>query len=77
VHKISPSAKDTGPDVEISDNAWSNRNTLAKALRKARVLDPGARVRSFRVEGDKVVVFPSIPGMTTYWHSVILTCEKK
>lgn len=77
VHKISPSAKDVGPDVRISPNAWSNKNTLAKELRKKGVLDSGARIRTFRVEGDKVVVFPTMPGSTTYWHSVILTCEKE
>lgn len=75
VHKISPRDSDTHPDVEINANAFSNRNTLAKALRKTGVLDAGARVRNFRVEGDKVVVFPTMPGLTTYWHSVILTCR--
>lgn len=32
----------------------------------------GARIRHFRVEGEKVVVFPSVPEMTTYWHAIIL-----
>lgn len=77
VHKISPRDSDTGPDVAISDNAFSNRNTLAKALRKNGVLTSGARIRQMRVEGDKVVVFPTVPGLTTYWHSVILTCRGK
>lgn len=75
VHKISPSAKDVHPDVEINADAFSNSKTLAKALRKAGVLGTGARIRNFRVEGDKVVVFPTMPGLTTYWHSVILTCK--
>jgi hypothetical protein len=75
VHKISPSAKDVGPDVEIPQNAFSNRNTLAKALRNAGVLTSGIRLRSFRVEGDKVVAFPM--GRFNTWHSVILTCERK
>jgi len=74
VHKISPSAKDVHPDVTLPSGAFSNRNTLAKALRRAGVLTSGARIRSFRVEGDKVIAFPTVPGMTTYWHSVILTC---
>lgn len=75
VHKVSSSSKDVGPTVELSDNAFSNRNTLAAALRKKHVLMAGARVRDFRVEANRVVVFPSMPGMTTYWHSVILTHE--
>jgi hypothetical protein len=73
VHKISPSAKDT-MDVRISPTAFSNKNTLAKALRKAGVLTSGVRLRSFRVEGDKVVAFPT--GRFNVWHSVIMTCER-
>lgn len=73
VHKISPSSKDTGPDVVIPDGAFSNKNTLARALRNVKVLGAGARIRTFRVEGNQVIVFPMMPGLTTYWHSVILT----
>lgn len=72
-HKISPSPKDVGPDVRISDNAFSNDRTLAKALREAGVLERGASIRSSRSEGDKVIIFPSLPGSTTYWHSITLT----
>jgi hypothetical protein len=61
-----------GP-VSIPDGAFSNRNTLGAALRKSGVMMRGARVNHFRVEGDKVIVFPSVPGLTTYWHSIILT----
>lgn len=69
VHKIAPRASDVMGPVEINDNAFSNRNTLAAALRKARVLSSGDRLKSFRVEGDKVIAFP----MASIWHSVILT----
>jgi len=75
VHKISPRPTDTMGPVEIPDNAFSNRNTLGAALRKAGVLMRGASIRSFRVEGIKIVAFPSAPGLTTYWHSIIITPE--
>jgi hypothetical protein len=73
VHKIAPRAEDVMGPVCINDNAFSNRNTLGAALRRAKVMTGGARVRDFRVEGEKTVVFPSLPGFTTYWHSIILT----
>lgn len=73
VHKISPSAKDVHPDVTLPSGAFSNRNTLAKALRRAGVLTSGVRVGNFRVEGDKVIAFPM--GRFNIWHSVILTCD--
>lgn len=75
VHKVATSSHNPGGEVDISDNAFSNRNTLAKALRDNSVLVPGTRVREFRVEGDRVVVFPTLPGLSTYWHSVILTAK--
>lgn len=73
VHKISPRDTDVKGPVKIPNGAFSDSKNLAAALRKAGVLDTGARIRSFRSEGDKVVVFPSMPGLTTYWHSIILT----
>jgi hypothetical protein len=73
VHKISPSNQDVKGPITIPGGAFSNSKMLGAALRRAGVLAPGAQVRSFRVEGDKVVVFPSLPGSTTYWHSIILT----
>ena len=75
VHKILPSDKDVMGPVHISGGAFSNRKTLGAALRKAKVMMTGASVRSFRAEGNRVVVFPSAPGLTTYWHSIILTHE--
>jgi hypothetical protein len=76
VHKISPSEKDVMGPVHIPGGAFADRKTLGAALRKVKVLDAGASVRSFRTEGNKVVVFPSMPGLTTYWHAIVLTHER-
>lgn len=73
IHKIAPSDKDVGGPFEIPDGAFADTKALGKALRKIGVLTPGARVRNFRVEADRVVIFPTVPGMTTYWHAVVLT----
>lgn len=73
VHKVAPSDKDTGPDAFIPDNAMADRKTLGKALRAAGVMLAGASVVTFRVEGDRVLVFPRCPGLTTYWHCIVLT----
>ena len=72
VHKIAPSDKDTGPSVELADGAFAGSRELGKALRTAGVLMPGARVATFRSEADRVLVFPIKPGLTTYWHCVVL-----
>jgi hypothetical protein len=76
VHKISPRDTDTRPDVELADGAFADRKALGAALRKAGVLSAGCRVTEFRVEGDRVIVFPKTPGFTTDWHSVILTHQE-
>jgi hypothetical protein len=73
VHAIANSSNDVGKEFEIHAGAFSDSKALGKALRDAGVLASGARVREFRVEGDKVIVFPAIGGSTTYWHSVILS----
>lgn len=74
VHKISPRDTDVMPaPVVIPDSAFSDRKTLGKALREAKVMLSGCSVTGFRVEGNKIVVFPCCPGLTTYWHSIILT----
>lgn len=73
VHKVSASSRDVHDrDIELPDEALSDRTALAKALRAERVLLSGARVREFRRAGGKVSVFPTLPGFTTYWHAVIL-----
>lgn len=71
VHKISPSDKDVKGPVHIPGGAFSNKNTLGAALRKAGVMGSGEPVKSFRVEGDKVVVFPG--GRPQIWHAIVLT----
>ena len=74
VHKIAPSDKDTGPRVELDAQALTDRKTLGAALRKAKVLIKGGVVQQWRIEqGGRIVAFPSAPGMTTYWHSIILS----
>jgi hypothetical protein len=72
VHKISPRATDTGKDVTLPGSVFSDRKKLNRALLDEGVLQKGARIRSYRVEGDEVIVFPMMPGMTTYWHAVVL-----
>ena len=72
VHKISPRDTDTAA-VDLPDGAFSDRNTLGKALRAANVLSSGHRVRTFRVEGDRVIAFPS--GSCNVWHSIILQAQ--
>ncbi len=74
VHKIAPSDNDTGNPVELSSSDFATRGTLAAALRNARILPSGGRVTNYRIETDNtIVVFPSVPGMTTFWHAIILT----
>lgn len=76
VHKVSPRETDVLPHaLPLPESAFADSKALGKALRGAKILMPGARVRSFRVKGDRVVVFPTMPGMTTYWHAIILTSE--
>jgi len=75
IHKISPSDKDVMGPVHIPGGAFSDRKKLGAALRKVKVMMTGASIRSFRTEGNRVVVFPIAPGLTTYWHSIILTHE--
>jgi hypothetical protein len=68
VHKIAPRDSDVSV-AEIPNGAWSNRNLLAKALRDARILPSGGRLREFRVEGEKVIAFP----MASIWRAFVLT----
>lgn len=74
VHKISPSDKDVAGPIHLSAGDLASKKTLGAALRKQRILMNGASIRSFRTEaGGKIVTFPSMPGMTTYWHAIVLT----
>ncbi len=55
--------------VSIPDAAWADRRSLGAALRNAGLLHGGVGVRFTRVEGDRVVVFPT----RCEWHSLVLT----
>ena len=69
VHAVSPSPKDTDGPFHIPGNAFSDKTRLAKELRAVGALHKGQRIKSFRVEGDKVIVFPQ-GGRP--WHSLII-----
>lgn len=72
-HKISnPNGPDRLGDVSLPDNAFSNKNTLAAALRKARILPSGTSLDSVRVEADKIIAFPSNRGGRSTQHSYVL-----
>jgi hypothetical protein len=74
VHKIAPRDTDVGDDVTLTDADLVDNKTIGAALRERGTLLAGVRVREWRIEPDgKIVVFPVYPGLTTYWHSVILT----
>jgi hypothetical protein len=74
VHKIAPRDTDVLPEVELPPlEVYVSRAELGKVLRDAGVMISGARVTEFRAEREGLVVFPSVPGLTTYWHSIILT----
>lgn len=82
VHRVAPRDYDR-MTVTIPDGAFSDKKTLGRALRQAKPVSPpgsggfrqptvlgkGQQVRSFRVEGDKVTVFPSYG----IWHAIIIT----
>ena len=68
VHKIAPNEKDVGPTVDIDPAALSSKTKLAAALRNAKVLSRGDRIDSFRIENDRIIVFPQ----ASIWHSIIL-----
>ncbi len=71
VHKIAPRASDIMGPIYVADNILSSgvRRTIAGALRDAKVLPPGGQIKSFRVEGESLIVFPS----ASVWHSIVLT----
>lgn len=70
VHKISPRDSDR-KTVSLPESAFSDKNRLAAALRDAGIMGRGERLRSFRVEGDKVVAFPD----RGIWHSFIIDMD--
>lgn len=68
VHKISPQDTDVGPSIEVAPTDLMDRRALGAALRRAKILTSGDKIRDFRVENDRVVVFPQ----ASIWHSIIL-----
>jgi hypothetical protein len=74
VDQIKPLDTDVGPVVDLTADDTLNNKSLGKALRKCRILMSGGRIRGFRVENDgrKIVAFPSVPGMSTYWYAIVL-----
>jgi hypothetical protein len=72
-HKISPNPKDVAGPIGLPESSLHDKTKLGAALRKTGTLMAGARVNLMRSEGEKIVLFPSAPGLTTYWHSIVLT----
>jgi hypothetical protein len=72
IHKIAPRDTDV-ESADIPDGAFSDSRTLARALRDAGMLVKGSRVRGFRAEGNRVIVFPD----RGIWHSLTLTHEER
>jgi len=66
VHKIAPSEKDIGKPVDLSPIDLESAAKLASALRRAGIMDGG--IESYRIEKDRVVVFPR----DSIWHSILL-----
>ncbi len=80
VHKVATSSRDTHPPIDLDESTLASKTTIAAALRASGVMMRGSRVTEFRVKRDdngptEIVVFPAMPGMTTYWHSIIMTRE--
>lgn len=76
VHTVSGKHDKEGPFYMEDYDLWAGdarNNTVARLLRDSGVLGSGARVREMRVEGDRLLVFPTMPGLTTYHHCVIIT----
>lgn len=74
VHKISPKPSDTAGHIFLEGKDLKDRSALGRKLRSLKILGSGGRIENYRVEKDgKVIAFPSMPGLTTYWHSIVLT----
>lgn len=74
IHKISnPNGPTQFGEVTINDNAFSNKKTLGAAMHKVRALGTGESIDTYRVVGNKTIVFPSNRGGRSIWHSITLT----
>lgn len=71
IHKISPSAQDVGPDIELTEEDISG--PIRAKLRELKILRQGQRC-THRIEADgKIVIFP----WDSVWHSIILTPQSE
>ena len=66
VHKIAPRDTDAGDPVDLSPTDLADKRSLGAALRRAGILHDA--IENFRIEKNKVVVFPE----ASIWHSIIL-----
>jgi hypothetical protein len=74
VHKVSNKGGYVkGNPVALGYEELHDKAKLNKALILARIQSEGARIRDFRIEANgRIVVFPTMPGMSTYWHAIRL-----
>ena len=68
VHKISPKDTDVGDAVDLSPTDLASKSALTKALRRSGALTSDGKIDDFRIEKDRVVVFPK----GSIWHSIVL-----
>lgn len=74
-HKIAPSDADKREGVAIRDGAFGGRLVLAAELRKLGILGKGESLWEMRIEGDKVLAFPT---RRSIWHCItIIACPQK
>lgn len=68
VHKIAPKDTDVGNPIDLEPKDLESKSALAAALRRARILSTGDKINSYRIEQDRIVVFPQ----ASIWNSIIL-----
>lgn len=71
VHKVSPSDSDTHPPVALERGVFEDRKALAAALRDLDILPAKGTITECRYEDGRYLVFPQVPGMTTFWHCIV------
>lgn len=75
VHQISPSEKDVTGPFEVRETDFADLPGIRKWMKRHGQGNMG-RVRSWRIEGNRVLVFPGpTGGMTTHWHCIVITFE--
>lgn len=72
VHKIAPKANEYH-DLTVTIGADDTIKEICAKLRTVGALLKGQRIREWRKEADRIVVFPMAwRRITTVWHSIIL-----